>query len=117
LVNKSRGVGVPIPESSVPKRLEPIFKSMFLRWLKARTLSLSFRGSFLWVTRNGEPAGVPDSQELRTRPGSQELRTHPGSQELRTHPAPRNGEPARAPRKGETAWIPRNGEPTGFPEN
>ncbi len=48
----SRGVGVPVPQGSVPKEREPIFKSIFIDIFEiiesSHTLLLSFRGNSLW---------------------------------------------------------------------
>ncbi len=48
-----RGVRVPIPQSSVPKEREPIFKSIFIDVFEmiesSHTLVLSFRGNLLWL--------------------------------------------------------------------
>jgi hypothetical protein len=49
----NRGVGVPVPQGSVPKEREPIFKSILIDVFEMieslHTLLLSFRGNLSWV--------------------------------------------------------------------
>ncbi len=61
----TRGVGVPVPEDSVPKGREPIFKYIFIDVFKmiesSHILLLSFRGNLLWVPAIQNLEWVPDS--------------------------------------------------------
>ncbi len=52
-ITLDKGVGVPVPQGSVPKEREPIFKSIFMDVFEmiesSRILLLSFRVNLLWV--------------------------------------------------------------------
>jgi hypothetical protein len=52
-VTPARGVGVPIPQGSVPKERGPIFKSIFIDVFEmiesSHPLLLFFCGNLLWV--------------------------------------------------------------------
>jgi hypothetical protein len=68
-----RGVEVPVPQASVPKEREPIFKYMFIDVFKmiegSHTLLLSFRGNLLWVPgsqESGNPKSCVGSRFLGT---------------------------------------------------